>query len=191
MKSFSFNRNAKGFSLIELLLVLGVLAILLVAAFVVYPQVRDRNQANAEVANLTSIKANLNNLYAPRGGNYTGLDTGVANEARVFPSSMNGGVYGSTTTINSSWGKPVTVVVGTATTAAQTPPSAIPANRNFRITYNDVPTGVCLGLVSGAATNFQGVTVGSTNVMTTTGFDPGAAASACNTTDPDVVFISN
>lgn len=191
MKSVSFNRNtSKGFSLIELLLVLGVLAILLVAAFVVYPQVRDRNQANTEASNLTSVKAGINNLYAAKGGNYTGLTTTVANQARVFPASMNQGTY-TGDTITSSWGGEVDVAVNdAATTAAVTPNGVIAPNRSFTITYASVPSGVCLPLVSSAANNFQGVTVGSTNVLTSTGFDPAAAATAC-ANNPTIVFTSN
>ena len=201
MNSISFNRTkAKGFSLIELLLVLGVLAILLVAAFVVYPQVRDRNQANAEVANLTSIKASINNLYASRGGNYAGLTTTVANQARAFPQSMNGGTY-TGATITSAWGGTVAVAEGAAVAAAGGLP-AIPAGRSFTVTYTAVPDGVCLGLVSGAATNFARVAVGSTQVVTGPvagggggaatpgGFNPATAAAAC-TGNPTVVFTSN
>ena len=64
LPSFSRTRSA-GFSLIELLLVLGIIAILLVAAFVVYPQVRDRNQANVEVTNLATMKKP--GRFRPRG----------------------------------------------------------------------------------------------------------------------------
>ena len=186
MKSISFNQaKAKGFSLIELLLVLGVLAILLVAAFVVYPQVRDRNQANAEVSNLTAIKANITNLYASRGGNYDGLTTGIANQARAFPASMNGGTYTSAATITAAWGGTVTVVENATN------------QRLFDIAYTAVPDGVCLGLVSGAASNFQDVRVGATaaaatSVFTNGQFDPGAAAAACAATgNKDVLFRSN
>ena len=182
MKSISFNQaKAKGFSLIELLLVLGVLAILLVTAFVVYPQVRDRNQANAEVSNLTALKANITNLYASKGGNYTGLTTAVANQARAFPSSMNGGTYTASAPVTSSWGNTVAVDVGSGT-----PP------RTFTVTYNNVPAGVCLGLVSGAAGNFQDITVGSTDVMPGTpgSFDPALAAQHC-ANGATVVFTSN
>ncbi len=190
MKFVSFNQTkAKGFSLIELLLVLGVLAILLVAAFVVYPQVRDRNQANAEVANLTAMKANVTNLYASKGGNYAGLNQDIANQARVFPSSMNGGSYTPGTRINSSWGGEVVV-------------EEDPSNsRRFNVRYTMVPAGVCLGLVSGAATNFLDVEVGPTgsegfpSVFNSDGtFNPGAAANLCADGDTgtwEVRFISN
>lgn len=183
MKSISFNQaKAKGFSLIELLLVLGVLAILLVAAFVVYPQVRDRNQANAEVSNLTAIKANITNLYASKGGNYAGLTNLVANRARAFPSSMNGGDFAtSTPTVTSAWGQNVTAVASSGA-----------APRTFEITYTNVPAGVCLGLVSGAAGNFQDITVGGVDVMPGTpgSFDPALAAQHC-ANGGTVVFTSN
>ena len=197
MKSISFNQaKAKGSSLVELLLVLGVLAILLVTAFVVYPQVRDRNQANAEVSNLTAIKANIANLYASRGGNYSGLNTTIANQARAFPSSMNGGTF-SGSNVTAAWGGEVDVG------SAADPTAAVPAGaREFGIRYTNVPDGVCLGLVSGAASNFNQVTVGTAGVFTNaTGdaalpanqggqFNPGVAAGACTGT-PDVTFVSN
>lgn len=187
MKSLTFNRNtAKGFSLIELLLVLGVLAILLVAAFVVYPQVRDRNQANAEVSNLTTIKANINNLYASRGGNYEDLSNVIAINARAYPPNMVSG-----TTANSAWGSPVNVAANAAATAGMQP------NRSFTITYNAVPEGVCLGMVSGAAGNFADITIDNNSVIQGddgdgTQFDPGAAAAACASDGTrNIAFISN
>ena len=51
------------------------------------------------------------------------------------------------------------------------------------------------GLVSGAATNFQDVRVGTTSVFTTGAgrtFDPAAAAVACGSaSDQNIRFISN
>lgn len=187
MHSLPNQKQQRGFSLVELLLVLGVLAILLVAAFVVFPQVRDRNQANAEVTNLTTTKAGINNLYASKGGVYTGLTNTVAINARVYPTSMT--ASGSSL---SSWGGAVTTAVDGSNP------------RRFTITYADVPQGVCLGLVSGAASNFEQIEVGETPVITDSAgeaaelsaggqFNPAEAATACGTaTGPvDVVFTSN
>lgn len=191
---FASTQNKKGFSLIEMLLVLGVLAVLLVAAFVVYPRVRDASRANNEVTNLTAIKASINNLYATKGGNYAGLNTGVANQARAFPTSMNSGTF-TGTAVTSSWGAKVAVDVTTADLVVGG--TTVPAGRAFTVSYDDVPDGVCLGLVSGAAGNFSQITVGGTATIVAptapaTGgatFSPGAAAGAC-TGSPDVVFTS-
>ena len=189
MKHLSFKRNAKGFSLIELLIVLGIIAILLVAAFIVYPQVRDRNQANAEVTNLTTIKANITNLYASKGGNYDGLLVATAFNARAFPTNMQATATGGT----APWGGAVTVAEGT------TP-------RLFDINYTAVPAAVCLGMVSGAAGNFEQIVVGGEEVLTSDGtaagtaanasaggqFAPDAAAAACNAAaTADITFTSN
>lgn len=183
MQNFN-QKTSKGLNLIELLLVLGVVAILLVAAFVVYPQVRDRNQANSEISNATAVKASITNLYASKGGDYTDLDTGIANQARAFPISMNSGTFTEAQEITSAWGGEVSVLENAA--AVTVGGRSFNAHRTFTITYNGVPEGVCLGLVSGAATNFVDVRVGAAaggdSVFTGTGdtFNPADAAIACS-----------
>lgn len=65
----SARHRSQGFSLIELLLVLGVLALLLVAMFVVYPSVRTEMRVGKEVSYITGAIAKFqstfpNNRYA-------------------------------------------------------------------------------------------------------------------------------
>ena len=62
---FSSPRGAKGFSLIELLLVLGVIASLAVAAFVVYPRVKQRHVINQTVDQLYTVREALPNGADP------------------------------------------------------------------------------------------------------------------------------
>jgi len=169
----------QGFSLIELLLVLGVLAILLVAAFVVYPQVRDRHQANAEAVNLASIKAAVINLYASK-GSYAGLKNDVANQARVVPASMNGGDYGPTVALKSSWGEDITIG---AVSSQINVPFVVPGNRSFRIIYTKVPKTICLNMVTAASGNFFKITVNGTDLISNQGglmdFNTQRAVEAC------------
>lgn len=174
-------KRAKGFSLIELLLVLGVLAILLVAAFVVYPQVRNRHQANVETQNLLTIKANFIALYA-RGGDPTSLTNAIANQARLFPSSMNRGDYSATASITSAWGGTVGVSPNDSTSV------------NF--TYTAVPGGVCLPLLSSAAPHFRSVRVAAmrgtfVQVITNGQLDVAAAAAVCETYSRGARLIFN
>lgn len=142
--------RAHGFSLIELLLVLGVLAVLLLAAFVVYPQVRARHQANVETQNLLAIKANFLTLFG-RGRdptNLTSLDLGTANQARLFPASMNGGDYSATATVTSAWGAPLEVTS-----------SALNGITTVTFTYTDIPLNVCIPLFSSAAPHFRNIVI--------------------------------
>ena len=62
---FSSPRGAKGFSLLELLLVLGVTASMMVAAFVVYPQAKRSHVINQTVDQLYTVREALPNGADP------------------------------------------------------------------------------------------------------------------------------
>ncbi|MBC2862947.1 prepilin-type N-terminal cleavage/methylation domain-containing protein [Klebsiella pneumoniae] len=53
------DKNKKGFSLLELLLVLGIIAALVVSAFVVYPKVRDARYIDIEAKHIAQIYASV------------------------------------------------------------------------------------------------------------------------------------
>lgn len=57
-------RKRKGFSLLELLLVMGIIAALIVAAFIVYPKVQSYRNVKIESNNISSLKAEVSALYA-------------------------------------------------------------------------------------------------------------------------------
>jgi len=59
----SFARRRHGFSLIELLLVLGVVAVLLVAMFVVYPAVRTEIRVGKEISYITGAVAKFQTQF--------------------------------------------------------------------------------------------------------------------------------
>lgn len=184
MKSFVPNKRQQGFSLVELLLVLGVIALIAIAAFIIYPQVQAGTQANTEDTNVTTIAANAKSLFG-NAGSYTGLNAGAdvtgGQEKAIFPSGLLQGPDGSGAgAVTNQWGGTVTAVAN-ATSATK-----------FDITYNKVTDAACVKFVAGIAASFDTVTVDGNSVKAA-GSPPNAAniAQYCGATSGDnhaVVF---
>lgn len=141
-------RKRKGFSLLELLLVMGIIAALIVAAFIVYPKVQSYRNVKIESNNISSLKAEVSALYAsvasdlPKDANLNSIMI----QAKVIPASMR---YNSLR-LRNVWGGDV--YVGTYNIA-----NAV----SFAIQYNHVPRDECAKLVMQTATGFEQAVVGS------------------------------
>ncbi|HEF4887313.1 TPA: prepilin-type N-terminal cleavage/methylation domain-containing protein [Klebsiella oxytoca] len=173
------NKKHKGFSLLELLLVLGVIAALVVGAFIVYPKVQASQRAEAESKNIATIQAGVKSLYTSA-SSYSGLSNTVAVGAKIFPDNMLVGTGTSASVVNAFKGN---VILGVSTDS----PSGA-ANSAFSITYVGVPAAECAKIVSAAAGNFYTVSVGTGSSALTSGNvkkdgstpNIGVAASSCN-----------
>lgn len=164
------NRKNKGFSLLEILLVLAIAAALVIGAFIVYPKVQAGARADAESKNISTIVAGIKSLYTSS-STYAGLTNTVAANAKIFPDNM---LNGSSTTPINAWKGNVTVA------AANTGPSSATGS-SFTIQYLAVPAAECAKIVSGLAGNFYTVSVDSTAVKTAGGtLDVAAMTKACN-----------
>lgn len=162
----------KGFSLLELLLVLGIIAALVVAAFIVYPKVQASQRSQAEANNIATIQAGVKALYTSA-SSFTGLSTTVAVQAKIFPDNM---LSGSGTAV-----KPINVFKGNViVAAAATGPSAV-AGSSFTITYSNVPAAECVKIVTAAAGNFYTTGVGTAGNVKAAGgiLDVAKTASQC------------
>lgn len=158
MLKLSKRRSAKkGFSLIELLLVIGFVSVAAIAVYVTYNKVTAANAANTESKNIDTLRAGVKNLYAGQFG-YAGLDNGVAIKGRAVPDNMVGA---NGTTIYNSFGGAVTVAASTLGT------SGVSANNAFTITYNNVPVEICPKLATISGSVFNKVVIGSTTVKDT------------------------
>lgn len=174
--------NLKGFSMIELLLVLGLISVFVAVAFFVYPQVRDNNYTNTERQRLLKAVAVIQNLHFST-GHYDGLTTDSANQAAAFVREANEGSRAPGTTIHNIWGG--TIEVGPASN-----------NKFMEITYTQVSVEGCLKFSTGLNHSFQSVSVNGVpvwNAAIGNDIDVSAAVEACNS-DPDgatMVFVSN
>lgn len=166
------NRSKKGFSLLELLLVLGIIAALVVAAFIVYPKVQASQRAQAEANNIATIQAGVKALYTSA-SSFTGLTNTVAVQANIFPDNMLSG--------SGTAAKPINVFKGSvAVAAASTGPSAV-AGSSFTITYSNVPAAECTKIITAAAGNFYTAGVGTVSNVKSAGgvLDVALTASKC------------
>lgn len=173
-----YRNQQAGFSLVEILLVLGIIAILAIAAFIVYPQAQDSNRANTAQTNLISMAAGIKNLYGST-RDYASLTTELANKAGVVPTSMNGG-NPDAAGITSAWSAPVDIGPGAVDATTGAAPT-------FTITFQDMPGTICAKLVPGVMQNFKKVYVPA-SAATPLSVGPAAAVVACGTATVDVKF---
>lgn len=184
-------KTSQGFSLIELLLVLAIIAALAVAAFVIYPRVQAGRAATYEAQVLSSAQASVKALFT--NNNYAGLTTPIAVQGDFFPANMLDKTVGSEAILNQFDGA-VTLIGADATGADD---ATAPA-RFFKIVYADVPTEVCIKLAGSAVQNFNGVFItglGAANMVkdpATGAVDEAIIAGRCSSAAAvDMIFVSN
>lgn len=167
-------KSKKGFSLLELLLVLGIIAALVVAAFIVYPKVQASQRAQAESNNIATIQAGVKALYTSA-SSFTGLTNSVAVQAKIFPDNMLSGSGTAATPINAFKG---TVTLASASTGPSTT-----AGSSFTITYANVPAAECTKIITAAAGNFYDAGVGTAGNVKAAGgvLDIAKATAQCQT----------
>lgn len=171
--------SQSGFSLVEILLVLAIIAVLGIAAFIIFSQVRDANRAHTESQNLTTIIVGVRNLYANR-ADYNGLTTGIANQAHIFPSSMNDKQYGATDPVSHLGNGLVDVEPWGAN------------EKRFAVIYRDVPIEICIKIAQNYGKNVDEVQVNGVTVKAfgELGSDPGETLLECNRNElSEITFI--
>jgi len=182
MKSYKIAK-ARGFSLIELLLVIGFIAGALVLAFVTYPKVQATNRANVEAQHITVFAGGIKNLYSTA-QNFNSLSNTVLLNAKVVPDDLQI----NAPTINNIWGGTITV--------APTP-AAGGGPLTYTITYTQVPSSECTKLATSVSVNFLKLVINSDGPLfdrTASGgnvnIDPATAAASCNAVNANTMTFT-
>lgn len=166
--------NKEGFSLLELLLVLGIVSALIISAFIIYPKVQTMYRVDKISKIILGAKSSIQELY--QGKAY--YDTGFSNLRKIaFPANTYtksnevprndyGGMYNITGQFSISSG----------------------VYSGFSIDVTSVPSADCQKIISNVYTSFQAVYAGGTLVYqahikffkSKIGFDRSVIAEACN-----------
>ncbi|WP_224718157.1 type 4 pilus major pilin [Pectobacterium versatile] len=165
-------KNKKGFSLLELILVMGVIAALVVAVFIVYPKVQASQRAEAEVKNIALIQAGTKSLYSAV-SSYSGLAITTLVKAKVLPESIQK-TSGAASSMVNVWKGNISV------SSADTGPSGA-IGSSFIITYRSVPAVECAKLVSSLSASFYSIEIGADTVKDSNGsLDIASVTSSCS-----------
>lgn len=141
-----FRKNKKGFSLIELLLVLGTIAVIAISAFMIYQNAKSSQTSKEKVANILIIKGEIKSIYSSF-PSYEGINTDVLVKGNVFPPKMlieDSGII-----------KPVNSFKGNITVTAVADNQNGTDSYGYVIKYFNVTTNECIKIVTAAQYNFD------------------------------------
>lgn len=184
-------RKSKGFTLVELLLVVGIIALGSVVAYITLPKVQSTSRANAEATNINTIAAGIKNIYAGTNNFATLVDATVGTTLVIKSKAAPDRMVTSPTVLTNSFGGNVTVAPGAALGGS------LGAFSTYLITYNGVPDAECNKLATGVASNFLKVNVNSVEVKTAPGatpvhnLDPVEISAACVNDNNTLMFWNN
>lgn len=164
------NKKQKGFTAIELMFALGVIALGTVALVLVSKNNTNKQNSNIMVADVSSMVQSIQASFASNSDGYNNLSNSTAISSNLVPADLT--IGSDKTTIKSKFqGGTVTIAAGGN-------------NDNFIITYTNVPASVCNSVVTtlgGSA--FSDVSINGTSVYNTTDqkqLDTTQVGTACN-----------
>lgn len=143
-------RKTKAFTLVELLIVIGIMAVMSAGMYAIYSNVSLSQKSTQEINNLNILKGGIENLFAAS-SDYTGLDQALIAKSSIPSATM---MKGSDKVVN-AWGNEYTIApIDVGGVAA-----------NFTIETN-IPKKACEKIVSALAGTWSGVEVESQAIKT-------------------------
>lgn len=148
--SIRSRQKQKGFSSVEMGLVLLVVALLVVAAVYMYRDNLRRTSVNNNMMHLTSISGALRSVYG-QANQYANVTTAIAVSGAVVPKSLRNG---TATTATNTFGGTIEIAPATLTSA----------NDAIQITWPNVASDQCQDIVMGVVSEMRKVQVAGSDV---------------------------
>jgi type II secretory pathway pseudopilin PulG len=142
-------RKQRGYTLVELGIVVAFIAIAVGIGFGVYLGITGTNNATNESKNLNAIASKMHTIFAGQHGSYT--CTTNCNATMIAGNGFPAGMLNAGAPVN-AWGGAVTVL----------PTSTM--GSGFEVDYAAVPTDGCMELVAAVTTTYTNIKVGATQV---------------------------
>lgn len=157
-------KKSKGFTLVELGVVLALVGIMMFFAISKMKATSDESKAQSLTGDLSQITLNVKRLYSTQ-NDFTGITIAALRDNSVFPSQWN-----VASVITGPFSGPVLVA----------PDTLASANDAATITIPNIPTAVCSTVVRTLASGMQKISVGATVVMNYNGaLDVPALGASC------------
>lgn len=172
-------RNNKGFSLLEILLVLGIAAIFTTMSFMV----ASKKNYQQEIDNIKKIKENVISFYSVS-PNYTGLttETGIKN-----------GLF-SKTNLKQKNNKIINSLNGNVSLSESNGSPSGESGSSFMISYKDIPYGACRQIIYSTYKDFYKIEVNNKIIKETTNnkeeINSDQINEICSENNNDIDFIS-
>ncbi|AZV12443.1 MULTISPECIES: type 4 pilus major pilin [Salmonella] len=96
-------KNNRGFSLLEIILVLAIAAVLIIGVFMVYPKVSSSSKVNNDTQLLSTLKAGIHSIWGST-NNFNGLSVDSVIKANLVPED-----YLEDGEIQNNWGANVLI----------------------------------------------------------------------------------
>lgn len=156
-------RKKKGFSLLELLLVMAIIAALIVAAFIIYPKISSSAKVTNDIKVLSLLDAGIKGMYRGQAA-YSGLTAKALIDANIAPNDLvdDGEIYDNFGAL---------VLIDTYNNDSE-----------YSIGFENVSTDACAKFVSEAGSSFYKLVVDTTTVKDTDNnieLDMSTLTSAC------------
>lgn len=174
-----------GFTLIEILLVVGLIAISALLAFVVYPKARATSRANIEITTINTLLYGIKNLFVGN-NNFAGLNHSLLINSKILPDKILVG-NNSNLLVNGFGGE---IIIETLTLTSINSLS----DNSFRITWQSVPEVECIKIATGVANNFMMLNINGNQIKSSIEetSNPVDIVNSCNQNDNNtLIMVSN